>query len=165
MYLIMIIAVIVTSFKTLMVEPSKCTGCRSCEMACSLYHEGKCSPVLSRMRVVKYEALGKSYPSVCSQCSKPKCLESCTNGAVKLNEATGAVTIDESLCTGCRSCLVACPQVGFNTQKRVAFKCDLCGGEPQCARFCPSGAVAFSDVNDILMARRRALADKAMGAV
>lgn len=134
-------------------------------MACSLYHEGKCSPVLSRMRVVKYEALGKNYPSVCSQCSKPQCLAACTEGAIKLNEKTGAVTVDESLCIGCRSCLVACPQVGFNVQKGVAFKCDLCGGEPQCARFCPSGAVVFSDVNESLMARRRALADKAMGTV
>ncbi len=161
----MIIVVIITNFKTLMVEPSRCTGCRSCEMACALYHEGKCSPVLSRMRIVKYEALGKSYPSVCSQCSKPQCLAACTQGAIKLNEKTGAVTIDESLCVGCRSCLVACPQVGFNAQKGVAFKCDLCGGEPQCARFCPSGAVAFTDVNESLMARRRVLADKAMGTV
>jgi len=161
----MIIAVIITNFKTLMVNPSLCTGCRSCEMACSLYHEGKCSPILSRIRVVKYEALGKNYPSICSQCSKPQCLDACSHGAIKLNEKTGAVIIDESLCVGCRSCLEACPQVGFNASKGIAFKCDLCGGEPQCYRFCPSGALAFSDVNEILMARRRALADKAMGAV
>jgi carbon-monoxide dehydrogenase iron sulfur subunit len=153
------------NFKTLMVDPSLCTGCRSCEMACSLYHEGKCSPVLSRMRVVKYEALGKNYPSICSQCSKPQCLAACADGAIKMNEKTGAVIIDESLCIGCRSCLAACPQVGFDADRGIAFKCDLCGGEPQCARFCPSGALSFLDVNESLMARRRALADKAMGAV
>jgi Fe-S-cluster-containing hydrogenase component 2 len=161
----MIILVIITSFKTLMVDPSRCTGCRSCEMACSMYHEGQCSPVLSRMRIIKYETLGKSYPSVCSQCSKPQCLTACDQGAIDIDETTGAVNIDEALCTGCRSCLTACPQIGFHAEKRVAFKCDLCNGSPQCARFCPSGALIFSGVDEHLMARRRALADRAILAI
>jgi carbon-monoxide dehydrogenase iron sulfur subunit len=157
--------VIATSIKTLLVEPSRCTGCRTCEMACSLYHEGKCSPVLSRMRIIKYEALGKSYPAVCSQCSKPQCLSACSQGAIKQNEKTGAMTIDEALCTGCRSCLTVCPQIGFHPQKKVAFKCNLCGGDPQCARFCTAGAITFSGVDESLMARRRAIADRAVLAV
>ena len=130
-------------------------------MACSLYHEGKCSPVLSRMRIIKYEALGKSYPSVCAQCSKPKCQSACPSGAIKPGGTIGTLTVDETLCTGCRTCLVACSQIGFHPQKQVAFKCDLCGGEPQCARFCPSGAIIFSAVDGFQMARRRAAADKA----
>jgi carbon-monoxide dehydrogenase iron sulfur subunit len=150
------------SSKTLMVDPSRCTGCRSCEMACSLFHEGMCSPVLSRMRIIKYEVIGKSYPSVCSQCSKPQCLTACDQGAIKIDATNGAVLIDQNLCTGCRSCLSACPQIGFHPEKRVAFKCDLCGGSPQCARFCPSGALIFSGVDEHLMARRRALADRAI---
>ncbi len=158
----MILVVITTSFKTLMVDPSRCTGCRTCEMACSLYHEGQCSPILSRMRIIKYETIGKSYPTVCSQCSKPKCLDACDQAAISIDEASGTVNIDQSLCTGCRSCLTACPQIGFNPEKRVAFKCDLCNGSPQCARFCPSGALIFSGVDEHLMARRRAMADRAI---
>jgi len=158
----MIFVVITTSFKTLMVDPSRCTGCRSCEMACSLYHEGKCSPVLSRMRIIKYETIGKSYPSVCSQCSKPQCLAACQQGAISIDRTTGAVNIDQALCTGCHSCLTVCPQIGFHPEKRVAFKCDLCNGSPQCARFCPSGALIFSGADEHLMARRRALADRAI---
>ena len=154
--------VIVTSSKTLLVDPTKCTGCRSCEMACSLFHEGACSPVLSRMRIIKYEALGKSYPSVCSQCSKPKCLAACPQSAIKMNASTGVAAIDQALCTGCRSCLEACPHVGFDPDKGAAFKCDLCDGSPQCVRFCPSGALVFSTIDDQLMARRRALADMAI---
>lgn len=146
----------------MMVDPSHCTGCRSCEMACSMYHEGQCSPVLSRMRIIKYEALGKSYPSVCSQCSKPQCLAACDQGAISIDGATGTVNIDQDLCTGCRSCLMACPQIGFHPEKKVAFKCDLCSGSPQCARFCPSGALIFSGVDEHLMARRRAIADRAI---
>ena len=157
--------VIITSIKTLLVDPSRCTGCRTCEMACSLYHEGKCSLVLSRMRIIKYEALGKSYPSVCTQCSKPKCQSACSSGAIKPGKGTATLMVDEALCTGCRSCLIACSQIGFHPQKEVAFKCDLCGGEPQCARFCTSGAITFSGVDEFLMSRRRAVANKAVQAV
>jgi carbon-monoxide dehydrogenase iron sulfur subunit len=161
----LILVVIITNMKTLMVDPSLCTGCRTCEMACSLYHEGKCSPVLSRMRIIKYEALGTSYPSVCAQCSKPQCSSVCPSGAIKPRDETGALTVDEALCTGCRTCLAACPQIGFHPQKKVAFKCDLCGGEPQCARFCTSGAISFSGVDEFQMSRRRAAADRAVQAV
>ncbi|WP_370273485.1 4Fe-4S dicluster domain-containing protein [Methanosarcina sp. MSH10X1] len=152
--------VIITSSRSLLIDTSRCTGCRSCEMACSLYHEGECSPVLSRIRIVKYEALGRNFPSACSQCSKPRCLEACDHGAIRMNESTGAVFVEESFCTGCRSCLVACPFMGFHPVKKVAFKCDLCGGDPQCVRFCPSGAITFRSVDEFLMERRREMADK-----
>jgi carbon-monoxide dehydrogenase iron sulfur subunit len=147
------------ALKTLMVQPTLCTGCRSCEMACSLSHEGKCSPALSRVRVIKFDAEGRNVPSICAQCTRPECLSACAEGAIRLDAATGAVLIDENLCTGCRSCIPACPhsQIGFHPEKRLAFKCDLCGGDPQCARFCPTGALAFVDVDSFLMARRRAL--------
>jgi anaerobic carbon-monoxide dehydrogenase iron sulfur subunit len=154
------------SSKILLTEPSRCTGCRTCEMACSLYHEGKCSPVLSRTRVIKFESQGKNFPTICAHCSKPQCLAACSEGAISLNSSTGAVVIDDALCTGCRSCILACPhsQISYNREKKVAFKCDLCGGKPQCARFCPTGAIAFRDVDEYLMARRRALVGKAMQA-
>ncbi|BAF58790.1 MAG: 4Fe-4S dicluster domain-containing protein [Pelotomaculum sp.] len=145
--------------KTLLVDPAKCTGCRTCEMACSLRHEAKCSPLLSRTRVIKFEAKGLNFPTVCAHCSKPHCMTACTQGAIRVDEETGAVVINEALCSGCRACLTACPhgQVGFHPEKRVAFKCDLCGGDPNCARQCPTGAIKYSGVDQFLMARRRAL--------
>lgn len=155
------------SLRALFIEPSICTGCRTCEMACSLSHEGKCSPHLSRTRVIKYEALGMNYPMVCYHCSKPSCMAVCLEGAIKKDDATGAVVIDETLCKGCRTCITACPysQISFNPEKEVAFKCDLCGGDPQCAKFCPSGAITYSDIDEYLMARRRALVDRSMAAI
>jgi Fe-S-cluster-containing hydrogenase component 2 len=145
--------------KILMVDPSKCTGCRTCEMACSLRHEKVCSPLLSRIRIVKFESRGENYPHVCSQCAKPQCLSACPQGALQLNTATGAVVIDEDLCTGCRLCITACPQgqIAMHPEKHVSFKCDLCGGDPVCAKYCPSGAVRFTEVDEFLMAKRREL--------
>lgn len=142
-----------------MVNPSLCTGCRSCEMACSLHHEGKCSPALSRVRVIKFDAQGMNFPTVCAHCAKPQCVSACTEGAIHVNRETGAVLIDEERCNGCRTCLIACPhsQITLHPEKNVAIKCDLCGGDPQCARFCPSGAIVFTGVDQYLMARKRAL--------
>jgi len=148
--------------KTLMVDPSKCTGCRTCEMACSLHHEKMCSPVLSRIRIVKFEAQGVNFPNVCSHCSKPQCIPACLQGAISLNDITGAIVINEELCTGCRLCIAACPQgqIAVHPEKEVAFKCNLCEGDPVCARFCPSGAIKFASVDEFLMAKRRERAVK-----
>lgn len=143
--------------KSLIVDQSKCTGCRTCEMACSLHHEKKCSPLLSRIRIIKFEARGENYPNVCSHCTKPQCVSACPQGAIQLNSVTGAVVINEELCIGCRLCIAACPQgqIAMHPERDVSFKCDLCGGDPACARFCPTGAVKYADMDEFIMAKRR----------
>jgi len=145
--------------KSLIADSKKCTGCRTCEMACSQFHEGKSSPALSRTRVIKFDAKGKNYPTICNHCSKPYCMSACKSGAMSINAETGAVMVDEALCIGCRLCISAClySQVSYNTEKKVAFKCDLCNGDPQCAKFCPTGAISYSDIDELLMQKRRAL--------
>ncbi len=35
-----------------------CTGCRECEVVCSLYHFGECNPERSAIRVVRSEKDG-----------------------------------------------------------------------------------------------------------
>ena len=145
------------SQKVLMVDPSKCTGCRTCEMACSLHNEQKCSPALSRTRVIKFEAKGVNFPTVCNQCSKPQCLPVCPTGAITRDEVTGAVLINEAACIGCRSCIQACSfgQISFHPEKNLAFKCNLCKGNPTCAKFCPTGALSFVSIEEYTMAKRR----------
>lgn len=143
--------------KALVVDAGKCTGCRTCEMVCSLLHEGKCGPQLSRVRVIKWEALGISVPATCADCTKPYCMLVCPVGAVTENAAAGAYVVDESKCIGCRACAMACPlgHAGFHPEKGTAMKCDLCTGDPACARFCPSGAIQYTDIDESLMAKRR----------
>lgn len=150
------------SQKMLIVDPAKCTGCRTCEMACSLYHEGKCSPLLSRNRVVKFEAKGISIPTTCANCSKPYCMLVCPVGAISVNAETGAVVVNEERCIGCRACAVACPfgQANYHPERRVAMKCNLCDGDPVCVKFCPSGAITYGTMDESLMAKRRAFFSK-----
>lgn len=125
----------------------RCIWCRSCELICSLSHEGECNPSLSRIRIslnVFDAAVGAS---VCRQCDDPECVEACPVGAIKSDEATGAFYVSADECTACGSCAEACPfnQEGniifLNPARNVYVKCDLCRGSPQCVEICASKAL------------------------
>ena len=133
----------------LVCDPSICGGCKTCEIVCSLYHESVISPALARI-TVKQDIFGgyvcEAMP--CLQCDGPECLMACpVPGALYVDMATGARRIDEKKCSGCRICLEVCPTtpkgIRYNAEKNVCFKCDLCGGDPQCVKFCPTGALTF----------------------
>ena len=125
-----------------------CAGCRTCEAVCSLYHEGMVSPELSRIQVSTDELAGYvSISNPCMQCDGPECLFACPTGALHVDEKTGARVINEEDCVGCQSCMNACiatpKRIRFNEEKNVCFKCDLCGGNPLCVKYCPTGALTF----------------------
>jgi len=125
-----------------------CAGCRTCEAVCSLYHEGVVNPELSRIQVLKDELGGYiSEAMPCKQCDGPECLLACPTGALHVDDVTGARVIDEEKCIGCKRCMEACTatpkRIRYNAEKKVCFKCDLCGGDPQCVKFCPMGALIY----------------------
>jgi carbon-monoxide dehydrogenase iron sulfur subunit len=147
--------------KMLMIDYHKCVGCKNCEMICSLVHEGICAPSLSRIRIAKDERAGWNVPISCAMCEKPMCVTVCPVGACYRNSETGLVLIDETKCIGCRQCVQACPfsHANFNPRKGVAFKCDLCGGDTQCAKYCWTGAISFEPLEQWLEQRRLDTAD------
>jgi benzoyl-CoA reductase subunit BamC len=54
--------------KALIVDASLCTGCRTCEVVCSLTHnKGRINPRQSRIRVHRDENEGGFYPIVASE--------------------------------------------------------------------------------------------------
>ncbi len=142
--------------KTLVVDPQKCTGCRQCEMVCSYAHEGAYSPVLSRVRVVKFEEKCLAVPTMCADCRKQPCLEACPTGALRAR-ADGAVVVEEARCIGCKECVLACPfgAASLHPVKGTAFRCDLCDGRTLCVENCPFGAIAFVDVVRVPQGKRR----------
>jgi carbon-monoxide dehydrogenase iron sulfur subunit len=131
----------------LVIDAAKCTGCRLCEQVCSVKHEGTVNPYRSRVRVLKWEIDGQVLPMVCRQCDDPPCQNICPMGAIAKDELTGLVSVDYDKCIGCRMCISACPfgAMDYDLVGKKVMKCDLCGGDPQCVRFCDAQAIRFEN--------------------
>jgi len=115
----------------------RCTGCRRCEVACSLHHEGKMWPEASRIRVFMLVP-GVEIPQLCAQCGDYPCVASCPVKALSVNDDTGAVLVDKEKCNSCGLCIRKCPgNIPFlHPSDKKAVICDLCDGDPQCAKVC-----------------------------
>lgn len=139
-------------------NPNKCIGCRTCEAACAIAHSGEdffnaniskinFNPRLNVIKTAKISA-----PVQCRQCEDSPCASVCPVNAITNEE--GYVFVDQNICIGCKTCLIACPYgvieliteykngekilqnkfkvmsnegtLGDKKEKVVANKCDLC---------------------------------------
>ncbi len=143
--------------KVLMINHEKCTGCRLCELVCSVRHDGVSNPTRSRIKVMKWEMEGLYIPMSCQQCQDAPCMKGCPVGAIFRNDDENRVEIDYDVCIGCRTCVAVCPfgAMNFNAIDRKVIKCDLCDGDPQCARFCDVKALEFVDSADVSIMKKR----------
>lgn len=138
-----------------LVDLSRCIGCRSCEAACNaeqnLPEPEKpftdmsviAEPEDGHMRrtdetrytvINSYEVQGREHPLFrkvqCNHCQEPACLSSCfVNAYTKTPE--GAVVYNPDVCVGCRTCMIACPfyiptfRYSSAFQPRI-MKCEFC---------------------------------------
>ena len=152
--------------KVLSVDFQKCTGCRLCEIVCSVMHDGVSNPARSRIRIVKWEDEGQYIPMICQQCEDAPCLNVCPVGAISRDEDYGFLNVDYNTCIGCRSCVSICPFGAMNYTRidKKIFKCDLCGGDPQCVRFCEMKAVDYISSDRISAEKQRDAATRFYGA-
>jgi len=148
--------------KILMINHEKCTGCRLCELVCSVSHDGVSNPTRSRINIIKWEAEGLYIPMSCQQCEDAPCMTICPVKAISRDRELDYVKIDYDVCIGCRSCVAVCPfgAMGFNVKDKKVFKCDLCEGDPQCVRFCDVKAVEYVDANQLNIIKKREAAHK-----
>lgn len=123
--------------KVFIAVPELCDGCRICELACSLAKAGQVNPFLGRIRVHRDKDAG-ARPRYCRHCTRPLCQEACPVPQAMSRDSSGVVVIHPEHCIGCLACAEACP---FHTiwvgPDREVLKCDLCGGDPVCVRYCP----------------------------
>jgi carbon-monoxide dehydrogenase iron sulfur subunit len=133
-----------------------CTGCRNCELACSISHTGSFNPKRSRIQILKDEAKNLIVPMVCLQCEHPLCEEACPNGAIAENEY-GALSVISDLCIGCLNCVTACVFGGVNMDPvtKKAVKCDLCDGDPACVKACQYSAISLSSTEAVGLHQRK----------
>lgn len=144
-------------------EYSMCTGCISCEMVCSVLHEGVVSPSLSRIKV----KLGPTKTMLhtilsCTQCEDHPCYEKCPkkDKAMCIDPDTGIVYVNPDECIGCGLCAKNCRYedsrirmitVTGGKYKRRALKCDLCRGRaegPACVQWCPARVLGLSEASN-----------------
>ncbi|MEM2994429.1 MAG: 4Fe-4S dicluster domain-containing protein [Candidatus Bathyarchaeia archaeon] len=121
-------------------ELAKCSGCRKCEVACSLFHEKQIWPEASRIRVFMLVP-GLEFPHLCAQCEDYPCVKACPVNALSISRKTGAVSVKKKACTGCGKCIEACPGKipHLHPKENYVLICDLCGGNPQCVKVCQEG--------------------------
>lgn len=114
-----------------LVDLTKCNGCRRCEAACCQANgfpvpsdeSLKDNSVYSTRRhldpqhltiVNEHQASGNGFERAvyvkanCMHCVDPACVSACLVGALR-KQPEGAVTYDAQKCMGCRYCMVACP--------------------------------------------------------
>ena len=136
--------------RRLVVHAELCTGCRACEMGCSFSHEALYSPSLARLHVVKLEDLGVDRPIVCLRCAKAPCVSACPEEAILQDPGTKVVRVDGDKCVGCGLCVEACVSgvIQLHPEKEIPLLCDLCGGDPECSKRCPTGALVAVEGRD-----------------
>jgi carbon-monoxide dehydrogenase iron sulfur subunit len=148
--------------KVLMSNPDKCTGCCRCEAVCSLNKRGATSVRYSRVKVIRYDMDAFFYPVFCLHCEVPYCAQVCPSGALWKNPETGVVEQEAEKCVGCKMCLMACPFGAINFVDGKAVKCDLCGGDPTCVKFCESKVLSYEEVGEATVEKRELVARRMM---
>ncbi len=145
-------------------NPTRCVGCRRCELACTEYNEGKSQPSIARINVRRNWGFGQRgvqlgywrgegrfgnhriIQDTCRQCPHPvPCQLACPYDAIEIIPPVNARVINQEKCQGCRTCQRACPwgMTTFDEELEKATKCHLCNGEPECVKACPSGALQY----------------------
>lgn len=96
----------------MVVDLGRCVGCHTCTIACKM--ENGLPPSTLWRTVVDTETgtfpeVSRTFvPMTCMHCADPPCYPACPTTATKVRE-DGIVWIDNALCIGCGSCVVACP--------------------------------------------------------
>ncbi len=133
--------------KLLTVSPARCIGCRTCEVACAFRHLEDGVPGRSRVQV---RAVGRDVwvPLLCLQCEEAACVKACPVFALWRSSTTGAIDVQPERCVRCNACVPACPfgNMSVESADKAVIKCDVCGGDPACARFCPTRALEYIEV-------------------
>ncbi|MBU1612668.1 MAG: 4Fe-4S dicluster domain-containing protein [Proteobacteria bacterium] len=167
--------------KGVLFDGTRCIGCRKCEGKCNEVNELKAPEkpfddltVLDEKRrtnqyaytvVNKYEVegAGSVFRKIqCNHCMEPACASACFVSAFK-KEPSGAVSYNESVCVGCRYCMVACPFYvpAYSYDDPITpkvIKCTLCdpliaSGKrtiPGCVEACPKEALVYGKRDELL---------------
>jgi anaerobic carbon-monoxide dehydrogenase iron sulfur subunit len=132
----------------ILIDERICTGCRTCEFACSFQQKQSFHYDYSLIRIQKKKGEeGFFQVTVCRHCPSAPCIRACPVGAISRDHQSGLMTISASECTGCGQCVDACPWQApvLTSRADIAKICDLCKGDPLCVKFCQPGALRMAE--------------------
>ncbi len=143
--------------KRIIVNPEACDGCGICQLVCAAHKAGQWHPAFSRIKIKELQEYGIHVPAVCLHCSNPPCAIFCVMNLIYKDPDTACTLRHEDRCIGCRACEIACPfsATVLDPISEVVVNCDLCGGDPQCVKYCPAGALVFVDISEAADKKRR----------
>jgi formate dehydrogenase iron-sulfur subunit len=162
-------------FAGVLVDTTRCIGCRKCEQACaavngnpipdiedkSVFETPRSTSTKTWTVVNRYET-EKGMVFVkrqCMHCNQPACASACLVKAM-LKKEQGPVIWRESKCMGCRYCMISCPfdipKFEYESPVPKIQKCHFCysrleeGKNPACVDACPVEALSFGTRRSML---------------
>ena len=168
-------------FVGVLVDTTRCIGCRSCEVACAEEHDLFVPDVLNDGAFSEFRKTSDKQWTVvnkfetekgdifvkrqCMHCYQAACATACPTEAMKQTQG-GPVVWRGNKCIGCRFCMISCPfdmpKFEYNEWNPKLQKCSMCferlaeGQQPACVKACPTDALMFgSRLKNLEVARHR----------
>ena len=153
-------------------DNARCTGCRTCVMACMDFHALEAGHLYRRVidceggetacgvdGTCTTDAFAYHVSLACNHCDQPACMEVCPTGAMH-KDGLGLVQVDHMRCIGCGYCTIACPYhaPSIDPALHQSSKCDGCtsrmeaGKNPICVDACPLRALGWGERTDLAAA-------------
>jgi Fe-S-cluster-containing dehydrogenase component len=139
------------------IDYSRCIGCQACVQACAECDTHRGISLIHLETIQRADSV-QTAPQVCMHCENPICAQVCPADAIKKTPDGVVQSALKPRCIGCSNCVLACP---FGVPRYLAapdqmMKCDMCydrtsvGKKPMCATVCPSQALAYGPLTEIL---------------
>ena len=171
-------------FVGVLVDTTRCVGCRSCEEACakannlpvpdisdsSVFEKERQTTVNQLMVINRYQTeKGEIFVKrQCMHCNQPGCVAACLVKAMEKRKE-GPVTWEKN-CMGCRYCMPSCPfeipKFEYDSATPKIVKCSLCwsrleqGEKPACVEAFPEEALTFGTRKELIEEANRRIYQK-----